>query len=189
MAQSVEDLLELARTELSEQELPEALPVLQGSDSLRLDADIEREPEGAAQVPEEKQVDIRTQLSRMSMAQRIKAAMFGNAIVRRLLVLDPNRLIQECVLNNPKLALPEVEEFARNPNMNAQLLRSISGRNHWMRSYKLKTNLVMNPKCPPDLSLRWLKFLNDNEVKAIARSKNIPQVLQLAAKKKLQEKK
>jgi len=137
---------------------------------------------------EKRATDIRGLIASMTMAQKLKTAMGGNAIVRRLLIQDPSRLVQECVLSNPKLGVNEVEEFAKNTNVDAQVLRSISENNTWMRTYRVKFNLVCNPKCPPDLSLRWLKFLNASDMKNLARSKNVPQVLQVAAKKKISEK-
>lgn len=136
---------------------------------------------------EKRATDIRGLIASMTMAQKLKTAMGGNAIVRRLLIQDPSRLVQECVLSNPKLGVNEVEEFAKNTNVDAQVLRSISGNAMWMRTYRVKYNLVCNPKCPPDLSLRWLKFLNASDIKNLARSKNVPQVLQVAAKKRLSE--
>lgn len=184
MAENLEELVQLALAQLEAEEQAEALPVLQGTDSLELASDFTKETAKADET-EEKQLDIRTQLSRMRVPQKMKAAMFGNAIVRRILITDPNRLIQECVLSNPQLRVPELEEWARNPNLDAQVLRSMTSRSSWMRSYRLKVNLVTNPKCPPDLSLKWLKFLNDTDVKQIAKSKNVPQVLQVAAKKKV----
>jgi hypothetical protein len=44
---------------------------------------------------EVKQTDVCGQLAAMSMAQKLKAAMAGNSIVRRLLVLDASRLVQD----------------------------------------------------------------------------------------------
>jgi hypothetical protein len=154
----------------------------------------ENKEEASSSVPssptqlEKKSTDVRGMLANMTMAQKLKIAMSGNGIVRRLLIQDPSRLVQECVLNNPKIGLNEVEAFAKNTNVDAQVLRSISGRPTWMRTYRVKVNLVTNPKCPPDLSMKWLKFLHDNELKLISKSKNIPQVLQVAAKKKLSDK-
>jgi len=181
--------MELAKAEVPPEELHEVQAVLVNPSAEGLSPDVTADIEIEAAQSEEKQLDMRTQLGKMSMAQRLKAAMFGNAIVRKILILDPSRIIQECVLSNPKLGANELEDFVRNPNMNGQLLRSISSKSTWMRSYKIKANLVGNPKCPPDLSLKWLRFLHDNEVKVLARSKNIPQVVQAAAKKRLQEKK
>ena len=137
-------------------------------------------------VPEAKTTDMRAMIAKMSMAEKIKTAMFGNATCRKLLILDPARMIQECVLNNPKMMPPEIEDIARNTNVDAQVLRSIAQRQSWMKTYRVKANLVLNPKCPPDLSLKWLRFLNLSDVKNIARSKNVPQVLQLSAKKRLE---
>ena len=127
--------------------------------------------------------DIRRLVSEMSMAQKIKTALLGNATCRRLLIFDPNRLIQDCVLNNPRIALHEIEDFSKNTTVDAQVLRSIANNSNWMKSYKVKLSLVTNAKCPLDLSLKWLKFLQGRDIKNIAKSKNVPQVLQNAAKK------
>jgi hypothetical protein len=188
MEQTSIDLIELAKAELAAEEVTQLESLLAAPDPEGLPAEIVQEAEVKEEAAEEKMTDVRALLSKMSMAERIKAAMFGNATVRKILVLDPSRMIQECVLGNPKLGLNEVEDFSKNPNMCGQVLRSISGKATWMRSYKLKSNLVCNPKCPPDLSLKWLKFLNDCDVKNLSRSKNVPQVLQLAAKKMVAEK-
>lgn len=152
------------------------------------DAAVQTTAQGAQAPLEKRATDIRGMLANMTMAQKLKTAMSGNGIVRRLLIQDPSRLVQECVLNNPKLGMHEVEAFAKNTNVDAQVLRSISGRSTWMRTYRVKVNLVTNPKCPPDLSMKWLKFLQDNDLKLISKSKNVPQVLQVAAKKKISEK-
>jgi hypothetical protein len=132
---------------------------------------------------EEKKGDLRSQLTRLTVAEKVKVAMFGNALIRKLLILDPNRLIQECVLNNPRLTPPEIEEFARSTGVDSQVLRAIAGRSVWMKSAKVKASLVCNPKCPLDVSLKWLKFLQPGEIKEISRSRNVPQGLQVAAKK------
>ena len=137
--------------------------------------------------PAEKKKDIRRLIDEMTIPQKIKAALFGNSTCRRLLIFDPNKIIQECVLSNAKLTINEIEEFVRNTSIDSQLLRIIAGRSSWMRSYNVKLGVVTNPKAPVDLSLKWFKFLNLNDAKQIARSKNVPQVLQVAAKKRLDD--
>jgi hypothetical protein len=202
-----ESLLNLAERELSPTEFAEVSvwvaelrngggpphvdvpPLLVSEDDNEKGAEGASSEEQPAQLQlEKKSTDIRGMLASMTMAQKLKIAMSGNGIVRRLLIQDPSRLVQECVLNNPKLGLHEVEAFAKNTNVDAQVLRSISSRSTWMRTYRVKVHLVTNPKCPPDLSMKWLKFLHDNDLKLISKSKNVPQVLQVAAKKKLSDK-
>jgi len=190
MGIDIDTLLEIARGETEPEQLATIEQALQSADPTELPEPVKADDEESLAdkaKAEKKQTDVRTMLNGMTMAQKIKTAMLGNALVRRILIFDPSKLIQECVLNNPRLGIGELEEFARNPNLGGQVLRSISSRSTWMRSYKLKANMVMNPKCPPDLSLRWLRYLHDTEVKMIAQSKNVPQVLQLAARKQLEK--
>ena len=56
-----------------------------------------------------------------------------------------------------------------------------------MKSYSLKVALVTNPKTPGDLALKWLRYLHKADLRRIARSKNIPQVVAVNARKKLAE--
>ena len=123
----------------------------------------------------------------MKIPEKMKLAMFGNATCRALLISDANKLISASVLKNPKLAIKEVVEFSRNPNLAQNVLRIISDKREWMKEYEIKYNIVVNPKTPGDLSLRWLRFLNAGDLKKIARSKNLPQIVATAARKKLND--
>lgn len=131
--------------------------------------------------------DARFQISKMGIPEKIKAAMFGNSTCRAVLIRDTNKLIQQFVLKNPRLQLREVEEFARNPNLSDAVLRTIATNSAWMKSYALKWNIVSNPKTPIDVSLKWVRFLNVAEIRRLSKSKNVPQAIVSAARKKLDE--
>lgn len=129
--------------------------------------------------------DIRAQIAEMGVPQKIKLAMFGNAVCRAILVMDGSRMIQQFVLKNPKLQAAEIEAFARNPNMSETVLRTISESKTWMKSYSVKLSIVSNPRTPGDIALKWLRYLQDADVKKIARSKNLPQLVVNTAKKRI----
>jgi hypothetical protein len=131
--------------------------------------------------------DVRVQIENMTIPQKIKAAMFGNKQCRAILIFDKNRMIQMFVLKNPKLGATEKQEFMQNPFMDGHVLRYMAGVREWMRDYKMKRALTFNPKTPLDISLRWIKFLNGSDIKLMARSKSVPQVLSVAAKKRLDQ--
>lgn len=131
--------------------------------------------------------DLRVQIDKMTVPQKVKLAMFGNKQARAILIGDKNRMIQIFTLKNPRIQINEIEEFSKNPNMSEHVLRTIGDGREWMRSYNVKRSIVMNPKTPLDVSMRWLKFLTADDVKRLSKSKQIPQVLQVAAKKKVQE--
>lgn len=131
--------------------------------------------------------DIRNLISKMRIPEKIKLAVFGNSIARGLLIRDPNKLIQGFVLKNPKLTSKEVEEFAKNPNLSEHVLRGIANSQTWMKGYAVKEAIVTNPKTPADLSLKWIRFLNESDLKRISKSKNVPHVVSVTAKKKIVE--
>ncbi|MBX7137016.1 MAG: hypothetical protein K1X83_03460 [Oligoflexia bacterium] len=149
------------------------------------------EPSAAAPGPASKlqaaddKVNLRFLLGDMSIPQKIKLAMFGNATCRGALITDPNRVVHLAVLKNPKIQLPEIEEFSRSPHVPEAVLRAIAGTTTWMRNYRVKANLVCNPKAPSDVALRWVKFLNATDLKKLAKSKNVAQVISVAARKLL----
>ena len=196
MTNDYADLLKQMEAELEPAELDDVKACLSGEKPARLGELLDQEPVKVEKQTETVQVeevesgdvesvsgDIRTHLGKLKMAERLKAAMFGNSIVRRLLIVNPSRMVQDAVLSNPRLTVPEIEDFAKNSNMDSQVLRAIAQNSSWTRTYKVKLNLVTNPKTPQDISLKWLKFLNKQDIKNIGRSKNVPQVLQVAAKK------
>ena len=72
-------------------------------------------------------------------------------------------------------------------SVSEHILRSISNNKTSTKEYAVKRNLVTNPKTPPDVSMKWLKFLMKADLRKISKSKNLPQVIATTAKKKLAE--
>jgi hypothetical protein len=165
----------IARSDVSPEEQTQIRKVVRGEDR-EIDSDLTKE--GA-----EDHKDIRALIGDMTVAQKVKLALLGNSICRALLVTDRNRMVQEFVLRNPKIQLNEIEAFSKNPNTTENVIRLISGTKEWMAEYQIKLGLVLNPKTPPDIALKWLRFLMPNELKRVAKSKGIPQVVAVAAKK------
>ncbi len=127
--------------------------------------------------------DIRTLIAKMRLPEKVKTALFGNSTCRTLLIRDGNKLIQHCVLKNPKLTEKEVEEFSRNPHLPDFVLRIIGDSRTWASNPVIRRNLVMNPKTPPAISLRLIRSLQVNDLKMIARSKGLPTVIVTTARK------
>lgn len=139
-------------------------------------------------VEKEDHRDIRIKIGEMGLPEKIKLAMFGDVTCRSILIQDSNRIVPTFVLKNPKLQLSEVESFAANPNLSDMVLRQIGEGREWIKSYTVKLALTTNPKTPPDMAMRWLRHLMKNDLKRIAKSKNVPQLIAITAKKLLQQK-
>ena len=123
----------------------------------------------------------------MKLPGRVILAMFGNAACRGVLVGDGNKMIQLAVLKNPKIRPEEIETFSKLRTVSETFLRIISENKVWMKSYALKFNVVTNPKTPQDVSMRWLRFLSAHDVKKVAKSRDIPQLLAVTAKRRMAE--
>jgi len=132
---------------------------------------------------DEDAVNLFALINEMSIPEKIKLALFGNKMARGILIKDSNRQISLVVLRNNRLTEGEVVEFARNTNLDDQIHRNIANNSQWMKNYEMKIAVVTNPKVPIDISMKYVKFLNDRDLKKLSRSKNVPNVISTQCRK------
>jgi hypothetical protein len=123
----------------------------------------------------------------MSVAEKIKAAMFGDVNARALLIKEPNKLVQSFVLKNPQITFEELVGFASDPNTPKGILRVLSETNKWSKEYAMREALVFNPKTPLDISMKWVRYLNMADLKKLSKSKSIPNTLVVIIRKRVTE--
>jgi hypothetical protein len=123
------------------------------------------------------------QVAHMNVVQRLTLALKGNREARMILIKDPNKLVQRCVLQSPRLTDMEVESFAKMTNLSEEVFRVISLTRKFIKSYVIMKNLVNNPKTPLDISLHLITRLNANDLKLLTTNKNIPDTLRSIAVK------
>jgi hypothetical protein len=166
----------------SDEQTVEALAALRnGTDNIELPADLTDEdgvPADAA-----KSENLYKLVKDATMPQKIKLAMFGNQAVRNMLIRDTNRLVPQFVLQNPRLTDAEINEFARNKDLDEAVLREIGNNTSWMKNYTVKMSICFNPKVPVDVSMRWIKHLTTADLAKLGKSKNVPQVIATQGRK------
>ncbi|HBD07613.1 MAG TPA: hypothetical protein DCZ69_05080 [Syntrophobacteraceae bacterium] len=124
-----------------------------------------------------------SRLLEMSVNEKIKLAMLGDAEARRLLVRDSNRLVQMAILENPRLTDNEIISMANSRSTPEEMLRAIAGNRYWCRTYAVRLALVKNPKTPPSLALRMVGGLVSSDLKLLSNSKSISPAVAHQAKK------
>ena len=129
--------------------------------------------------------DIRYKIGSMSLKEKIKLALYGDAACRQVLINDSNKLVQRSVLKNPGLRESEIEEIACNRNVAAIVFRDICNKKAWMKPYIVKLNMVYNPKVPVDLALKWLRYLVVSDLRKVAKSKDVSSIVANMARKKI----
>jgi hypothetical protein len=112
-------------------------------------------------------------VQQMSVFQKVKLARLGNKEARSLLVRDRNRIVASAAITSPKITDNEVVSIAQSRSVADEVLRSIANNRLWTRSYKVKLSLVMNPKCPQPTAMKFVNYLQDNDLKSIMRSKDV----------------
>lgn len=128
------------------------------------------------------------QLQEMTISQRIRMATLGNSTARMLLVRDSNRLVAEAAVKSPRMTENEAAQISASRAVSDDVLRNVATNRELTRSYQVKFNLVTNPRTPFTFSSRLLPHLRENDLRGLARSKNVPGAIVRAAKQQLSRK-
>lgn len=135
----------------------------------------------------ERFVPLAFKIREMSLAEKIRLALVGDAAARALLVRDPNRLVSHAAISSPSMREDEAVAMAGSREISEDILRYIANKREWLRGYEIKKMLVFNPKTPVGISLRFLPHLRANDLKALARSRGIPGPLKSAARQRIDD--
>ncbi|MGH9688268.1 MAG: hypothetical protein ACRD5K_14385, partial [Candidatus Acidiferrales bacterium] len=130
-----------------------------------------------------KRESLQQRVAHMNVVQRLTLALKGGRSERMFLIRDPNKLVQRCVLQSPRLTDTEVESFAAMASLPAETLRGISLTRSFMKSYSVVRNLVNNSKTPLDVSLHLFPRLTSTDLAKLCANKNVPETLRSSAVK------
>jgi len=141
--------------------------------------------EAAAEIEPDKgkRETLQQKMAHMNVVQRLTLALKGGRSERMFLIRDPNRLVQRCVLQSPRLTDTEVESFSSMTSLPGETLRAISMTRTFMKSYSVVRNLTNNPKTPLDVSLHLFPRLTSTDLAKLCANKNIPETLRSSAVK------
>jgi hypothetical protein len=145
------------------------------------------EEKAAADAPPERRTLLQ-KIGRMTVAEKINAALMGNQEERTVLVHDSNKLVSRAVIQSPKLSEQEVENIATMKNVSEEVLRLVAMNRKFIRSYAVARNLINNPRTPIDAGLPLIHRLNDRDLKELSCNKNVAEVIRSLAHKLVKQK-
>lgn len=160
---------------------PEIAAVLEGRDKIQLEEDMLSDAAPAAPQRE----SLFTRIRKLPVPARVKLALTGNKEARQILARDSVKLVQACVLRNPRFTLEEALAMAKNRSLAGELLKAIADEKEWVRNYAVRLALVQNPKTPLQTALTLLHGIHERDMRLLAKSKNVASVLQAQAKRNL----
>ncbi|MEE2679464.1 MAG: hypothetical protein VX546_12865 [Myxococcota bacterium] len=144
--------------------------------------------EDGPEAPQGNQTNLHALIQTLSVFQKVKLARLGNKEARGLLVRDRNKVVSLAAITSPKISDTEVVSYAQSRNVCDEVLRMIASNRQWTRSYPVKLALATNPKTPQAMAMKFVNFLQDNDVRALVRSKDVPTAVSTHARRILMKK-
>jgi hypothetical protein len=138
---------------------------------------------------DKKNQSIYAKIAKMSVSQKVQAAIKGGREERAMLIRDSSKVVSRAVLGSPKLTDSEVENFSNAKNVSDEVLRMISQNRKFMKSYSVMKNLCNNPRTPLDVGLPMLNRLIITDLRVVAGNKNVSETLRKMADKMAKAKK
>jgi hypothetical protein len=105
-----------------------------------------------------------------------------------LLVRDKNKLVASAAIRSPKIQDNEIALISQSRAVSEEVLRIIAQNKAWVQDHQIKINLVMNPRTPFVFASKLVSYMRDNELKMIAKSKNVSGAISRAARQQLAKK-
>ena len=136
----------------------------------------------------EKFIPLHLRIAQMTVSQKIRRAMLGTATERLLLVRDHNRLVSIAAAKSPQMKEPEAALISASRNVSDEVLRVLAMNREFTRSYRIKFNLITNPRTPFTFVSRLVPHLRDNDLRTLAKSKNVSGTVAQAIRQQLDRK-
>ncbi len=113
---------------------------------------------------------------------------FDAKAVRMLGVRDANPLVAVAAIKAPGIGDNEVVQISGMRNVCEDVLTAIANSRAWTRHYMVKYNLVANPRTPFAHASKFIVHLRENDLKTVAKSREVAGAVQTAARQQLQRK-
>ncbi|MDF2696813.1 MAG: hypothetical protein K0S65_5196 [Labilithrix sp.] len=123
-----------------------------------------------------------------SKGREIGEERYDMKALRMLGVRDSNPFVAVAALSAPGMSDAEVVRIAGLRNVAEDVLREIAISKEWTRHYMVKYQLVANPRTPFGHASKFVLHLRENDIKTLAKSKEVSGAIQTAAKQQLARK-
>lgn len=126
-------------------------------------------------------VSMLNRVLRMNMKDRMKLAMKGDREARNILIRDPNRVVAQAVIQNPKITEQEIEKIASMRTVPEEVLRLIAINRAWARNYQIIHKLAQNPRTPIANAMSILTRLQTKDLLVMSKNKNVSEAIRKQA--------
>ncbi len=126
-------------------------------------------------------VSMINRILKMGMKDRMRLAMKGDREARNVLIRDPNRIVAQAVVQNPKITENEVEKIASMKTVPEEVLRLIAINRTWARNYQIMYKLAQNPRTPISNAITILTRLQIRDLLSLSKNRNVSDAIRKQA--------
>lgn len=173
--------------ELSDEDAEAAVAALLGEEYAHLAKQLSKE-DGEDVDDEVVDGNLFAAIQKMTVMQKIKLARSGGKEARNLLLRDRNKVVYTSVMMSPKITDNEIVTIANNRNSPEEILRIISMKREFTKHYQVKLGLVRNSKTPPSAAMKFLNYIQEKDLKALMKSRDVSSVISNQARRLLSKK-
>jgi hypothetical protein len=123
----------------------------------------------------------------MTVAEKMDLARKAGKEARTILIRDSNKMVQLAVVNSPKITESEILAISSNRQISDEVLKEIGLSKEWLKNYQVRLALANNPKTPLSIAMAQIPYLNKRDLSLLAKSRNVPRPLVIAAEGRLKE--
>jgi hypothetical protein len=121
----------------------------------------------------------------MGVSAKIKMALTGDKEWRAIFLKDANKLVSSAVMKNPRITEGEVLMVAKSKTSSEELIRLIMLNPDWIKNAQIQKALVVQPRTPLPKALRYMSVLTEKDLKILAKSRGVSQVIVNTARRML----
>ena len=171
--------------EVSEEDAEAALLALLGEGFAHVVRPLARDAESEDEVATG---NLYAAIQQMTVMQKVKLARMGGKDARTLLIRDRNKVVSTSVILSPKITESEVIVITQSRSVGDDVLRLIANNRDWTKSYQVKLALTTNPKTPQATAVKFLNYIQDRDLKMLMKSRDVPSVICVQARRLLEKK-
>jgi hypothetical protein len=124
------------------------------------------------EIPSER-VSMLSRIMKLGVKDRVRLATKGDREARNILIRDPNRLVSQAVVSNPRITEQEVESISAMRSIPEDVLRQISINRQWSRNYTIVHNLAKNPRTPISNVMTIMNRMQLKDLVALSKNRNV----------------
>lgn len=124
------------------------------------------------EMPSER-VSMLFRIMKLGVKDRVRLAIKGDREARNLLIRDPNRLVSQAVVNNPRITEQEVEAISSMRSISEDILRQVATSRGWSRNYSIVHNLARNPRTPIANVMTIMSRMQLRDLVSLSKNRNV----------------